>query len=156
MPAGAFACQVLTLAEMTAAQMLDVLELRSKVFVVEQNCVYQDPGDEDRHPETRHVLLLDAQGNTVAYVRLLAPGVDGPDPVIGRVVSPATPPGRGRPQELMRQALAQVDRLWPKRDIRLHAQTYLERFYQGHGFEPRGEVYLLDGIDHIEMVRAVG
>ena len=145
--------QVATLNQLTSADMLDLLELRAKVFVLEQDCVYQDPGEEDRLPETRHVLLRNPSGHLVAYVRLIAPGVDGPEPLISRVVSDPAQRGQGLGHKLMLQSLDQIDQLWPDLGIRLHAQTYLEEFYKGHGFMPFGDVYLIDGLDHIEMVR---
>ncbi len=149
-----FTSQVATLKQLTAADMLDALELRAKVFVVEQNCVYQDPGEEDRLSETRHVLLRNPDGRLVAYARLIAPGVDGPQSLISRVVSDPALRGRGLGHKLMLQSLEQIEKLWPGFGIRLHAQTYLEEFYKGHGFVPFGDVYLLDGLDHIEMMRS--
>jgi ElaA protein len=147
-------CQIATLSQLTAADMLDLLELRARVFVVEQKCVYQDPGDEDRFPETRHILLRAPSGKLAAYVRLLAPGAEGPETLICRVVSDPDLRGQGLGREVMRQALDQIATLWPDQGIRLHAQTYLDAFYRGYGFEPFGDVYQLDGLDHIEMVRA--
>ncbi|MCP5022319.1 MAG: GNAT family N-acetyltransferase [bacterium] len=147
--------QIATLDQLSAADMLDLLELRAKVFVLEQDCVYQDPGEEDRLPETRHILLRDPEGHLAAYIRLLGPGGDGPEPLISRVVSDPALRGQGLGHRLMLLALEQVGMLWPGLSIRLHAQTYLEEFYRSHGFEPLGDVYLLDGLDHIEMVRPV-
>ena len=148
--------QVATIGQLTAADMLDVLELRARVFVVEQNCVYQDPGEEDRLPETRHLLLRSFNGTLAAYIRLLAPGADGPEPLICRVVSDPNLRGQGLGHKLMDHALQQVEQLWPNLAMRLHAQTYLEAFYKAYGFEPVGDVYLLDGLDHVEMVRPRG
>ncbi len=149
-----FTCQVATLKQLTAADMLDALELRAKVFVLEQNCVYQDPGEEDRLTETRHVLLRNPDGHLAAYARLIPPGVDGPQPLIGRIVSDPALRGQGLGHKLMHLSLEQIEKLWPGLGIRLHAQTYLEAFYKGHGFAPFGDVYLLDGLDHIEMMRS--
>ncbi|MCA9000807.1 MAG: GNAT family N-acetyltransferase [Planctomycetes bacterium] len=146
---------VATLPQLTPTDLLDALELRARVFVVEQNCVYLDPGDEDRHPQTRHVLLRTPAGALVAYARLIPPGLEGPEPLIGRVVCDPNWRGKGVGHWLMGVSREHIASLWPGLAIRLHAQTYLQSFYVGHGFEPSGEVYLLDGIEHIEMVRPV-
>ena len=145
--------RVCTLAELSAGDVLDIMELRSVVFVVEQDCVYQDPGDEDRHMETRHQMLRNAKGELIAYARLLPPGLDGAEPAIGRVICAAGERGRGLGHELMECAIEWVERLWPAMSIRLHAQTYLLDFYGRHGFVAQGEPYLLDGLDHQEMLR---
>ncbi|MDF1836801.1 MAG: GNAT family N-acetyltransferase [Planctomycetota bacterium] len=148
-----FIVRVATIAELSAVDMLDILELRSRVFVVEQNCVYQDPGPEDRHPATLHLMLHNIEGKLAAYARLLAPGVDGNEPAIGRVVNDPDQRGKGLGKLLMGHSMQQVESHWPGQPMRLHAQTYLEKFYRGFEFQPVGEVYLLDGIDHVEMVR---
>ncbi len=148
-----FTCRAATIGELSATDMLDLLELRARVFVVEQDCVYQDPGPEDRHPATLHLMLHNSEGKLAAYARLLAPGVDGNEPAIGRVVNDPDQRGQGLGKLLMDHSIQQVESHWPGQPTRLHAQTYLEKFYRGFRFEPVGDVYLLDGIDHIEMVR---
>jgi ElaA protein len=103
-------------------------------------------------PECWHLLGRRA-GELVAYCRLVPPGVKFAEPSIGRVVSSAAARRTGSGRELMREALARADKLWPGKPIRIGAQRYLERFYGGYGFVRASEPYDEDGIMHIEMVR---
>ncbi len=136
--------------ELTPRELHDALRLRAAVFVVEQNCVFQDVDGAD--PECWHLLGRRA-GELVAYCRLVPPGVKYAEPSIGRVVSSREARRSGCGRELMREALARADKLWPGKPIRIGAQRYLERFYGGYGFAQASEPYDEDGIMHIEMVR---
>jgi ElaA protein len=75
------------------------------------------------------------------------------EPSIGRVLTTAAARGKGAGRELMAEALACAAKLWPGQPIRIGAQQYLERFYGEFGFEKASDMYLEDGIPHIEMVR---
>lgn len=134
---------------LTVDQLYDMLALRSEVFVVEQNCVFLDIDGLDR--QTWHLLGHGDDGKLQAYVRLIPPGLKAPDALIGRVVTAPTARGGGTGRQLMSEALAQCERLWPAHPITLHAQAHLERFYGGFGFTPVGEQYMEDGILHQEM-----
>ncbi|WP_367269805.1 GNAT family N-acetyltransferase [Roseateles sp.] len=136
-------------AELSTAQLYDLLALRSEVFVVEQNCVFLDIDGVDR--QTWHLLGSDAAG-LKAYARLLPPGMKSPtDAVIGRVVTAPAARGGGAGRALMARAIADCERLWPGHAVTLHAQAHLERFYAGFGFAPVGTPYVEDGIPHVEM-----
>jgi ElaA protein len=139
----------LPFAELSVQQLYDLLALRSAVFVVEQNCVFQDVDGID--PAGWHLLGQDDAGGLMAYARLLPPGVKAPEVVIGRVITAPAARGTGAGQALMREANAHCACLWPGQPITLHAQARLERFYQGHGYVTVSEPYDEDGIDHIEM-----
>lgn len=128
----------------------DVLQLRERVFVVEQKCPYLDADGID--PQCWHGLGVD-DGVLVATARLVPPGLKYLEPAIGRVVSAPEVRRTGAGRALMISAIAQTKRLFPGQDIRLGAQRYLERFYGSLGFSPQGEPYDEDGIPHIEMVR---
>ncbi len=147
--------QVAPLQALSPRDVFDFLELRSIIFVVEQDCVYQDPGHEDRHPETLHMLLRDGGGSLIAYARLLPPGLDGKEPAIGRVVCAAEHRGRGLGHDLMDRAVECIESVWPGHSIRLHGQTHLQDFYAEHGFAAVAASYLLDGIPHVDMLRPV-
>ncbi len=139
-------------AALSAAQLYDALRLRTEVFVMEQNCVFQDmDGSDDL---AWHVQGRDAHGHLLAYSRLFQPGVKYPEASIGRVVSAPQARGQGLGQHLMRHSLAQCQRHWPGQAIRIGAQARLERFYLGFGFVTASTPYLEDGIEHIEMVHA--
>lgn len=136
-------------AALSVQQLHDALQLRSRVFVVEQNCVFLDIDGLD--PETLHLLGHASNGTLQAYARLIPPGVKSPDALIGRVVTSPTARGGGSGRALMTEAIAQCERLWPGRAITLHAQAHLQRFYGSFGFLPVGQPYVEDGIPHIEM-----
>ena len=137
-------------AELTPLEVHDLFQARAAAFVVEQNCVFQDMDGID--PECWH-LLGTKSGALVAYCRLVPPGTKFTEPSIGRVVTTSAVRGTGCGKELMREALARAQKLWPGRAIRIGAQRHLERFYVDFGFVTASEPYDEDGILHIEMVR---
>lgn len=129
----------------------DVLQLRQRVFVVEQTCAFLEADGLD--PKCWHGLGRDEAGVLVATARIVPPGVAFEEPAIGRVVTAAEVRRMGAGRELMSSAINQVKRLYPGQNIRVGAQRYLERFYSSLGFEAVGEPYEEDGIPHIGMVR---
>lgn len=138
-----------------------LLRLRSEVFVVEQDCVYQDLDDKDR--QSLHCWLeksdapASAGGEVLAYTRLLPAGISYPDEVsIGRVVTSESVRRDGWGKALMRRSLDEVHAAWPGVPIRISAQQYLEAFYSGFGFTTQGAPYLEDGIPHVAMTRPAG
>jgi ElaA protein len=138
--------------ELDAATLYDVLVLRAEVFVVEQQCVYQDPDGLDlRDGTTRHVIGRD--GGIAAYARVLAPDAEHASPRIGRVVVAPAARGRQLSRRLMEHALASCEDHWPGRPVELGAQAHLAGFYGSLGFEAVGEPYDEDGILHVWMRR---
>ncbi|MCC6335858.1 MAG: GNAT family N-acetyltransferase [Myxococcales bacterium] len=137
---------------LTPRQVHDVLQLRARVFIVEQRCAYLDADGAD--PQCWHGLGNEG-GVLVATARLVPPGLKFAEPAIGRVVTAPEVRRTGVGRALMLEALGQVRRLWPGQPVRVGAQRYLERFYRSLGFEPVGEEYDEDGIPHIEMLREV-
>ena len=145
----------LPFAAMDAASLYRVLQRRAEVFVVEQACAFQDMDGLD--PACMH-LLGEAHNNAsgpclLAYARLLPAGLAFAETSIGRVVTAPATRGSGLGHALMGESIAQLQRLWGEQAIRIGAQAHLQAFYRQHGFEPHGEIYLEDGIDHIEMIR---
>jgi ElaA protein len=123
-----------------------ILQLRSDVFVVEQNCPYNDLDGRDLEPGTRHVLL--SRGDEIlAYLRILD---DGGVERIGRVVTARAARGAGNARRLMDQALTVIG----NRPSVLEAQAYLVRFYARYGYQQTGPEYLEDGIPHVPMAKA--
>lgn len=126
-----------------------VLRLRAEIFVVEQNCVYQDLDGLDQ--QAWH--LLGHMGRDLsAYCRLVAPGLRFPEPSIGRVVLSPKARGKGLGHLMMRMAIERSQELYPGRDISLSAQAHLQNFYAAHGFRVEGDGYIEDGIPHLHMV----
>ncbi len=135
---------------LTALELYNILQLRSAVFVVEQNCIYQDVDGFDL--AAHHVYALVA-GQVVAYARLIAPGTKYPEASLGRVVSHGSVRGTGLGKQLMTAALRYCDELWPAAGVTISAQAYLEKFYQELGFDTLSTPYLEDDIPHIKMRR---
>ncbi len=136
---------------LTGRDVHDLLQLRSRVFVVEQNCVFLEADGID--PQCWHGLGRDEHGALVATARLVPPGLKYEEPAIGRVVTALEVRRSGAGRALMLSAIKTTQRLWPGQPIRLGAQRYLEKFYGSLGFKPVGEPYDEDGIPHIEMLR---
>ena len=144
---------VLAAGDLDTTTLYDVLALRAAVFVVEQECAYQDIDGLDLAEGTWHVLARD-QG-IVAYARVLGPGGAWPTPRIGRVIVDGQARGRQLGRELMGQALACCEQHWPGQAVELGAQAHLTGFYGSLGFDPVGEPYDEDGIAHQWMRRGL-
>jgi ElaA protein len=129
-----------------------LIRLRSQVFVVEQNCVFQDLDGKD---QGCYHLMGWVAGTPLlaAYARIVPPGLSYPEPSIGRVVTAPEVRGQGAGKALMEQAIGQVYALFGVQAIKIGAQQYLERFYGSLGFVQTSEMYLEDDIPHIEMVK---
>jgi ElaA protein len=127
-----------------------ILQLRNAVFVVEQNCAYQDLDDKDFL--SWHVCGCDKNGVLQAYARILPPGLSYPEVSIGRVLVSSEIRGTGEGHRLMQFCMDNIARLYQHPSIRISAQTYLKAFYESHGFGTTGKAYLEDGIPHIEMI----
>lgn len=136
---------------LTPRQVHDVLQLRERVFIVEQRCAYLDADGLD--PKCWHGLGTLPDGSLVATARLVPPGLAYEEPAIGRVASSPDHRRAGFGRRLMQEAIRETRRLYPGQDIRIGAQRYLERFYGSLGFVPVGEPYDEDGIPHIHMLR---
>ncbi len=143
--------QCARISELSASDMHSILSARSEVFVVEQNCVYQDPDQYDRISWHLLAWVGDELG---AYLRIVDPGCKYAEPSIGRVITRAALRGTGLGRTLMAEGLRQADRLFAGKGLRISAQEYLVRFYESFGFVPESEVYLEDDIPHVEMFRA--
>lgn len=135
-----------------ARNLYALLQLRTEVFVMEQNCVFQDMDGADAR--CFHLLGERTDGTLAAYARLVPAGLKFTEASIGRVVTLPAARGGGLGHVLMREAVQALHGLWGVQPIRIGAQARLEGFYRQHGFEPASEIYIEDGIDHIEMVRA--
>ena len=138
-----------TFAELSPEELYALLRLRSEVFVVEQNCVFLDMDNKDAYC---HHLLGWEGGLLAAYSRIVPAGISYVESSIGRIVSSPAARGRGIGRELLIKSIDTLYTLHGKRDIRIGAQYYLKRFYNSFGFVQKGDIYLEDGIEHIEML----
>jgi ElaA protein len=146
--------QLLPYSDLTTDDLYSLCTARQAVFVVEQHCVYLDADGYDN--KAYHLLgtASDSDNTLAAYARLFPMGIKYPDAAsIGRVLTTSNFRGQGVGQELMRQAIAHCDTLFPNTPIRLSAQHYLLRFYEAFGFATCSAIYDEDGIPHIEMRR---
>jgi ElaA protein len=135
---------------LTPHELYAILALRNEVFIVEQNCPYQDVDQKD---QPSYHLMGWKDGVLVAYTRLLPPGLAYLQPSIGRVVSAPSARGTGIGRELMKESIDQCIALFGDQPIRIGAQLYLREFYISFGFHQTSDIYLEDGIRHIEMIR---
>jgi len=140
--------EIKTFKELDTETLYDILQLRSSVFVVEQDCVYQDIDGKDK--EALHVILK-KQGKTVAYTRCFAPGVYYKEASIGRVVVIKQERKNNYGHQIMKISLQAILTNYNTQDIKLSAQKYLKEFYESHGFHKIGKGYFEDGIPHILM-----
>jgi ElaA protein len=141
------------LGELSAVQLYAMLEARIAIFVVEQNCAYQDLDGLDLDAE----LLIGWSGRVVAgYLRVLAPGTRFEEPSIGRIITTQRFRGTGLGRELVAKGVERARLRYPGRMIRISAQSYLDKFYGSFGFKTVSEPYMEDGIPHVEMVLVSG
>ncbi len=135
---------------LTPRELYAILQLRSEVFVVEQNCVYQDMDNKDQF--CFHVMCWQ-DNKLVAYTRLVPPGVAYPEPSIGRVITSKEVRRTGLGKTLIEKSIAEILKIYGQTPIKIGAQLYLKKFYESFDFEESGDVYDEDGIPHIPMTR---
>ncbi|MBK8712448.1 MAG: GNAT family N-acetyltransferase [Niastella sp.] len=135
--------------ELSLTGLYTLLQLRSKVFVVEQDCVYLDADDKDQ--DAYHVCGYQ-NDELIAYARLLKPGVRYKEASIGRVISHPGYRRFGAGKLLMQKSIEQCQLLFKTSEIKIGAQVYLLQFYENLGFIPSSPPYLEDGIPHLEMI----
>ncbi len=151
--------QIVSYEALKINELYEILRLRAEVFVVEQNCPYQDLDGLDN--KCHHVLGWNSTGRLIAYARILPLGVDPYELVgegssyhgsIGRVVVAKSYRGIGH--KLMDKAIEAYTQIVGA-DIPciIHAQAHLKHFYESHGFKQTSDFCIIDGIDHIEMTR---
>jgi ElaA protein len=126
-----------------------LLQLRTEVFVMEQNCVFQDMDGSDA--QAMHLLGFH-NGQLNAYARCFPAGVKFAEASIGRVVTRSLVRGSGLGHLLIQQAVSRVHAQWGVQAIRIGAQARLKNYYSQHGFVDMGLPYIEDGIDHLEML----
>ncbi len=136
--------------ELTPYELYAILQLRNEVFVVEQDCVYQDADNKDLL--SYHLMGL-KENKVVAYTRIIPPGISYTEPSIGRVVTSPKERKTGLGKELMEVSLFKIKDLFGNLPVKIGAQLYLKKFYNSLGFITTGDTYLEDNIPHIEMIK---
>ncbi|MHA4808787.1 GNAT family N-acetyltransferase [Flavitalea flava] len=135
--------------DLTPAELYAIMQLRNEVFVVEQNCVFQDADNKD---QSSHHLMYWASGKLLAYARIVPAGISYAESSIGRIVTSPKARRHGIGKTLVQKAIETAYGLNGKTVIRIGAQYYLKNFYESFGFLETGAIYLEDGIEHIEML----
>ncbi|MFZ7255703.1 GNAT family N-acetyltransferase [Avibacterium avium] len=136
---------VKTFAELSTAELFAIYQVRTAVFVVEQQCAYQEV---DHWDQSAVHFWQEFDGKICAYCRII-PQTDGIH--IGRVLVAQQARGKGLAKELVQQALAYCQQHWAAEPVLIQAQTYLQNFYRTFGFKPTSAEYLEDGIPHLDM-----
>ena len=142
--------EVKKFSDLKVAELYDILQLRSEVFVVEQDCVYQDIDGKDT--EALHVIGI-KNGEIIAYTRCFRPGYYFEEASIGRVVVKDMERKFGYGHDIMQASDKAIQNEYKTSNIKLSAQQYLIKFYESHGYQTTGEGYLEDGIPHIAMIK---
>ncbi|QTV06102.1 GNAT family N-acetyltransferase [Faecalibacter bovis] len=137
--------------ELSAKELYQIIQLRNEVFVIEQDCIYQDADGKDL--KCGH-LWATINDDIVAYSRIVPKGVSYEnEPSIGRVVTSDKVRGMGLGKQLIEYSIQTIENRLFTSSIRISAQLYLKAFYESFGFEQVSEEYLEDDIPHIEMLR---
>lgn len=143
--------EVKNFGELSTKELYDVLQLRSEVFVVEQDCVYQDiDGKDDR---ALHIMGWE-DDNLVAYARCFEAGDYFDEASIGRILVRENYRKLGYGHVITKASIEAIKTNFKADKIKISAQVYLVIFYESHGFKTYGDRYLEDGIPHIAMIRA--
>ncbi|SHK99024.1 ElaA protein [Chitinophaga jiangningensis] len=138
--------------QLTTAELYAAIRLRVEVFVIEQQCPYQDLDNADQ--QALHLMGYDGENRLAAYTRLFNKGIKYAEASIGRVVTASFARGTGAGRALMEESIRQIYQQFGQQPIRISAQQYLEKFYTSLGFKTVSEMYLEDNIPHVEMLKA--
>lgn len=141
---------VKSFSELSIYELYAILQLRSEVFVVEQDCVYQDIDFKDQ--KALHVFCF-KNNQIIAYTRIFKPGDYFKEASIGRVVVKKSERTYGYGHDLIIASIKAIEDNYQTKEITISAQVYLTKFYNSHGFKKVSDEYLEDGIPHIEMLR---
>lgn len=135
--------------DLEVLELYNILKLRSEIFVVEQECIYQDIDDKDKF--AYHMFYKNNNGNIIAYLRILDIGQRFNSISIGRLVVKDSYRLKGLAKDIMKHAIDYITVNLKQSYIKISAQFHLKNFYGSLGFKKCSDVYLEDGIEHIEM-----
>jgi ElaA protein len=136
--------------DLSPLELYEILQLRSEVFVVEQDCVYQDIDGNDQ--KALHIIGT-VENKIIAYTRCFGPGDYFKEASIGRVVVKESQRKFKRGNQIMNSSIKAINNHYKTKIIKISAQCYLNKFYTNLQFKPIGEKYLEDGIPHVAMLR---
>ncbi len=135
--------------KLSSAQLYDLLKLRQDVFMIEQNCLYQDMDNSD---QLALHLLVYQEDTLAAYLRIFAPGIKFKEASLGRII--VSPDFRGGEigKKLINLGIRKTFDLFEGTNIRIEAQAALKEYYAHFGFTEEGDIYIVDKIEHLQMV----
>ena len=133
--------------ELTTTELYEILKSRAEIFVVEQNCIYQDLDDKDYH--SLHI-FYESEGKVVAYLRAFIKDSVTNIVQIGRVLTLTH--GTGLGGKLLKESISIIQKEMNPSSIYIEAQCYAIGFYEKEGFEVSSDEFLEDGIPHVEMI----
>jgi ElaA protein len=139
--------------DLSVDEYFEILFLRTEIFVVEQDCPYQEVDEKDR--QSFHLFGRAENGEVIAVTRVLPQGISYNEVSIGRVALKKTFRGQGIADVLMIESFNFITKQFGNVPIRISAQEYLLKYYTKHGFNQVGEMYLEDDIPHLEMLKTV-
>jgi len=145
-----FEHQVKSFQELSLEEFHDIIALRIQIFIIEQNCPYQEVDGKDKL--AHHLFFKNEMDEIIAVTRILPQGISYAEVAIGRVVVHEDYRGTGLGNQLMADSMNFVRDKFGEVPVRLSAQKHLENYYGNHGFKSTGKEYLEDGIPHVEML----
>ncbi len=145
-----FEHQVKSFQELSLEEFHDIIALRIQIFIIEQNCPYQEVDGKDKL--AHHLFFKNEMDEIIAVTRILPKGISYAEVAIGRVVVHEEYRGTGLGNQLMADSMNFVRDKYGEVPVRLSAQKHLENYYGNHGFKSTGKEYLEDGIPHVEML----
>ncbi len=138
-----------SISEYEPAHLYEVVKLRQDIFIIEQNCIYDDIDGLDY--VSAHLLLLGDNNNLIGYLRLVPAGQKFEELSLGRIAIKKKYRGKGLGAKLIKKGLA-IAKDWGETSVRIEAQAHLEKYYADLGFKTTSEIYDVDGIPHIQMM----
>ncbi|MEM8562634.1 MAG: GNAT family N-acetyltransferase [Pseudomonadota bacterium] len=145
----AYRWQISQFEALSNAELYALLRLRQEVFVLEQECLYQDLDNRDQ--SAVHLFCWE-KNELMAYQRALAPGACFADSALGRIVVSVKARGHQVGKALVQRGVQHNLTRWPEHDVRINGQARLEHFYRSLGFAVEGDLFDEDGIPHLHMV----
>lgn len=139
--------------DLTIEELYNILKARNEVFVVEQNCPYQDCDGKDKQA---YHLFFEDNGDVIAYSRILNKGISYDEVSIGRFLVLRKYRGKGLAKEMLVKAIEFIEESLNEKAIRISGQVYIKDFYKSFGFEEVSDIYLEDDIPHVEMLYKSG
>ncbi len=136
--------------ELSLHELYEILKLRAQVFVLEQECIYIDPDGQD--PKALHLMAAE-DGRLIGTARIFEPGSKYEEASFGRLTLTEEYRERGIAHELVSEIHSYIKHHFGNHPIRIEAQAHLRAFYSRHGYQAEGAAYILDDIEHIQMVR---